>query len=710
MEFSMKMRLFLNNEHQSRLILFLYSIAIIFTFIAIDRLFFTNNIKEAILGNGYAKILERERILKSFVSESEITLNSLRNNELFKHYLNNPNNNDIEQLKKQFLLVAQMNSNFMQLRYLDKHGNEVIRIDRISELTDPFVQSQLQNKKDRYYFSNSRVLPFEKIWFSPLDLNIENGALEVPYKPTIRAIMPISSNGEFDGILVINYFMNDFLKQLVDSPLYKTILVDFSGNILLHYEEEKSWGLYKEQKYNISSEFEDYKEILSHSIYKSNDLISKQLDSPIANKPILILEPKEEYLTKEITNHYFQYAYTILIVLVLTFIASIFVSKLLRNLLEDLKNTKKLNDKLKDLYERFFTILNTTNDAIIVVNENKNVEFLNKAATNITGYQEGELLNKPIELFVKDQVLFFDMFEKVFNKNMIKTFENTCFTKDEKKVIVLTTLIKIKKQNNILFIGRDITELKKKEIELKEKEEIILQQSKIATMGEMLENIAHQWRQPLSIISTSASGLQLRQEMNSLDEEIISEGLENIVKTTNYLSQTIEDFRNFFSTSKVLELFEISAMIEKTLYLMTSKLTSTQVSIEMTKEKMFYIKGVKNEMIQCFMNIFSNAIDEFERKEQEPPRLLMISIYEENQKIIIETLDNAGGIPEEALTKVFNAHFTTKGESGTGIGLYMTKKIIEKSFGGEIAVENKEFTFEKNTFIGASFKISLPMA
>lgn len=702
-------RIFYDKEHRSRLILFLYSLSIVFAFILIDRFFFVDHIKKTILSKGYEQIQERETFLNEFSLKATTTLLAIHQNDFFQRYLSNPTLADLEHLKKQFMLISQINSNIMQLRFLDKDGNEMIRVDRTQEYENPFFASILQNKKERYYFTNSQVMPLDKVWFSSLDLNIENDVVEIPYKPTIRAILPVSLKNEFTGMLIINYFMKDFLNQLVDIALYKAQLVDAKGNILIHYDENRSWSAYKNRKYTLENEYEEFQEILANETYETNDFISKKLDFPSSNSLYIILEPKEAYLDQEISNHCIKYVYTIAIVVLLTFFASYFVSKMLRSILEDLKTTKKLNERLSDLYERFFAILNTTNDSIIVLNENQQIEFCNKATTELIKYFEEELLNQNISLFIKNQTLFSTHFEYVLKKDKVKTYENICTTKDNHEVVFLTTLIKIKNKNSVLMVSRDITELKHKEIELKEKEEIILQQSKIATMGEMLENIAHQWRQPLSIISTSASGLQLQVQMNNFEEKQVNEGLDNIINTTNYLSQTIEDFRNFFSTSKILELFEISSIIDKTLYLLTSRLTSAKVRVVINKEKTYFVKGVKNEMIQCFMNILTNATDEFERNEKISLRLIMINLFEENNHIIVEVQDNAGGIPDKIINRVFEAHFTTKVESGTGIGLYMTQKIIQKSFHGKIEVFNKEFTFEKELYKGACFKISVPL-
>jgi len=699
-----------DKNHQSKFILFLYSIVIIATFIFIDRIFFSINMKNAILNRGLEQITEREKVLKSFIKKAELTLESIRDNEVFNKYVNNPNQKDLLYLEKQLLLISQINTDFMQLRYLDKNGMELVRIDRDKEFEKPYIVNKLQNKSNRYYFNDSINKEANKVWFSPLDLNIENGKVQKPYNPTIRAMLPINNNGKFDGILIINYFMNDFLNKFIDITLYKMILVDIDGNILLHYNNDKSWGLFKKEKFNILNEYTDSKNIFKTDIFKTDNFISKKLDIPIANKPIIILEPKEDYLEKEIKSYYLEYGYIVLIILILTFIASYFVTKILGNTLRELDTTKKLYKELESLQNKLSSILNTTHDIIIVLNNKKEIEFVNHEGVQTTLYKEDELLNKSIDLLIKGNKEFIEIFEQVLNNNEKSIFEISCFNKDGKKIALLISLIKIKDKDNVLFIGRNITELKKKEIELLEKDEILLQQSKIATMGEMLENIAHQWRQPLSIISTSASGLQLNLEMKNFDEKILDEGLDNIIHTTNYLSQTIEDFRDFFSNKKLVELFDVSSVIDKTLYLMTSRFTSSEINIQINKEKSSNVKGVKNELIQCLMNVFSNTRDEFEKKVSiNHIKLLVINIYNDKDNVIIEILDNAGGIPDNIISKVFDAYFTTKEKSGTGIGLFMTKKIIEKSFNGKIEVKNKEFDYANKTYIGASFRIMIPM-
>ena len=176
---------------KTRIILFLYSIFILVAFIAIDKIFFYNSINNLIVKNGKDQIDEREKLLQKFIDRSELVLKNLRTTEVFTKYLQEPNEKNLEHLKKMFLLTSNIHSSFMQLRYIDKNGNEIVRVDKQSENTKSFLSTNLQNKSDRYYFIDSKNNPTEKVWFSKLDLNIENAQVEKPYKPTLRAVYKV---------------------------------------------------------------------------------------------------------------------------------------------------------------------------------------------------------------------------------------------------------------------------------------------------------------------------------------------------------------------------------------------------------------------------------------------------------------------------------------------------------------------------------------
>ncbi|AXX85937.1 PAS sensor-containing signal transduction histidine kinase [Malaciobacter marinus] len=261
----------------------------------------------------------------------------------------------------------------------------------------------------------------------------------------------------------------------------------------------------------------------------------------------------------------------------------------------------------------------------------------------------------------------------------------------------------------LLIIANDITDIKEAQKKLKDNEEMIHHQSKMAAMGEMLENIAHQWRQPLSVITTSASSVKIHKEIGTLSDDFLDEVLDAIVKSGNHLSQTIDDFRDFFKPDKEKVRFNIKNTYKKALFLVSSKLKNREIDIIENIEDID-LYGFDNELVQVIMNLINNARDALEESSLEY-KYIFIDIYKDKENnIILKICDNAGGIPVNVIGKIFEPYFTTKHKSlGTGIGLYMCEEILVKHMNGEIAVKNKEFEYEGNSFKGAEFTLKIPI-
>ena len=248
----------------------------------------------------------------------------------------------------------------------------------------------------------------------------------------------------------------------------------------------------------------------------------------------------------------------------------------------------------------------------------------------------------------------------------------------------------------------------KKTKELLEKEAILNQQAKMASMGEMIENIAHQWRQPLSVISTISSSLKIKKEMNILDDKEFYEALQNINKTSEHLSNTIDDFRNFFSPNKEINKFYISELIKKSKDLIKSRFDKFNIKVIENIDDI-EILSYQNELFQVILNLFSNSIDVLSSSQIEN-KIIYIKIYHDENNLYIEFLDNGGGIKDEFINRVFEPYFTTKHKSqGTGIGLYMSLQIVTKHLNGEISVKNDTFIHNNIKYFGAKFTILLPI-
>ena len=248
----------------------------------------------------------------------------------------------------------------------------------------------------------------------------------------------------------------------------------------------------------------------------------------------------------------------------------------------------------------------------------------------------------------------------------------------------------------------------KKTKELLEKEAILNQQAKMAAMGEMIENIAHQWRQPLSVISTISSSLKIKKEMNILDDKEFYEALQNINKTSEHLSNTIDDFRNFFSPNKEMNKFYVSQLIKKSKDLIKSRFDKFNIKVIENIDDI-EILSYQNELFQVILNLFSNSIDVLSSSQIEN-KIIYIKIYHDENNLYIEFLDNGGGIKDEFINRVFEPYFTTKHKSqGTGIGLYMSLQIVTKHLNGEISVKNDTFIENNIAYFGAKFTILLPI-
>lgn len=282
-------------------------------------------------------------------------------------------------------------------------------------------------------------------------------------------------------------------------------------------------------------------------------------------------------------------------------------------------------------------------------------------------------------------------------KVVLKHLNSSLETKVEEKTMQLQEL-------NKRIADKFKIEVKKN----KEKDQLLSEQSKHVLMGEMIGNIAHQWRQPLSTITTIASGNTIKIDYDVFDKDELKKDFESIVETAQYLSHTVDDFRNFFIENKSIEKFDILDVLDRNLNLLSTTIISNQINIVKNFNSV-EIESIKNELLQALLNIINNAKDAVISHDKSS-RIIVVDIYENNNTAIIEIKDSGGGIKKEIMDKIFEQYFTTKTDkSGTGLGLYMTKQIIEESLNGRLEVKNEEFVLDEQIYFGACFKIILPI-
>ncbi|MBF0274887.1 MAG: DUF3365 domain-containing protein [Nitrospinae bacterium] len=308
-------------------------------------------------------------------------------------------------------------------------------------------------------------------------------------------------------------------------------------------------------------------------------------------------------------------------------------------------------------------------------------------------YQSAAILHVIVFLIVS---LFLIFFMHRIREGIIK-LEDLSAKQEE---IIRERTTELEKLNN------NLEEQVESEVEKRrEQEQLLIQQSKLASMGDMLGAIAHQWRQPLNSIGLDVQMLEELYMDNELDEKEMKTHVKNVMKKVEFLSNTIDDFRNFYKKSKKKQDFNPIESFYEILSILSEQLKFHFIDITIVNniEGEVFVSGFPGEFKQALLNLVSNAKDaiiERQEKGEKTPGKIEIIFTKENG-VNIKVKDNGGGIAEEYLERIFEPYFSTKEDAkGTGIGLYMSKVIIEKNMGGRVSVENSSH--------GASFSIWLP--
>ena len=252
-------------------------------------------------------------------------------------------------------------------------------------------------------------------------------------------------------------------------------------------------------------------------------------------------------------------------------------------------------------------------------------------------------------------------------------------------VVGITIVIALFLYYRSLLLQKKNKEIERKNIEIRQKDQLLFQQSKLAAMGEMIGAIAHQWRQPLNVLAIKLQKLEYAYKKNNLNEEYINNYIEEGILTIDFMSKTIDGFRNFFRVNKTKATFEVKKAIEEIANMQNAQLQNHHIILKIDGENFKYY-GLRNEFQQVILNLISNSKDALILNNIVDPKIT-IMVYKD--KIVIE--DNGGGIKKEILNRIFEPYFTTKDQGeGTGIGLYMSKMVIEENLGGKLYLNNIE--------------------
>lgn len=305
---------------------------------------------------------------------------------------------------------------------------------------------------------------------------------------------------------------------------------------------------------------------------------------------------------------------------------------------------------------------------------------------------------------IDNNILFYDYNNK-YLFNVVTQNQTEFISQGRTTLFVYNSIIAILLAGILyLFIiinKRLSTIIESKIDEIKAQEEILINQSKMAALGQMIDVIAHQWKQPLSIIMGAAQTQEIKAEYDSITKDDVKYFSNTVIDAVMHMSNTLDEFRGFFRENKSIINVNLYDTIKKTLELIATDIRRSNLKIDIVGDKLLEINIIPNEFKHIILNLVSNSRDAFEeRKIPKDERLITFEFKDEEKFVNIFVYDNAGGIPEYILPKLFDANITTKAQAnGTGIGLYISRLIIEK-IGGHIVGSNKND--------GAFFQISIP--
>ncbi|TGK18758.1 PAS domain S-box protein [Leptospira fluminis] len=383
--------------------------------------------------------------------------------------------------------------------------------------------------------------------------------------------------------------------------------------------------------------------------------------------------------------------------------------------------------------KKFLAIFETVVDAIILITERAEIIMFNPAAEKMFGFSSDEVTGKNVKVLMPDPFYsehdsYIERYIHTSEKRIIGIGREVLAIKQDGTIFPIELAVsEVHLDGHRYFVGviRDITRrknaedslvAKNEELELlnkslearidremslrRERERTLEAQSRMAAMGEMIGNIAHQWRQPLNAISILIQEMEFAYTEQESNEKYIQDTTSRILDLLQSMSQTIDDFRNFYKPNKEKETFSLRNTVEKSLSLVAASMKNQNIKIETHFSGNDTAYGYPNELAQVLLNILSNAKDALLQHKPEVPSILVRIFSEENRKIVV-IKDNGGGFDSSVGDKIFLPYFSTKEQgAGVGLGLYMSKAIVEKNMGGKLTASSDG--------VGAEFRIELP--
>ncbi len=647
------------------------------------------NLKEDIM---YEKKVEVQKVKQEIKNQTEIAKKLA-----FSIYMENKTEKKepiLQKIKKaiQNISIAKEGINYF---IFDKNGTILLNtkfkkfegknfID-FRDLNDKlFVKEIIEKSKT----NNSFV---EFLWYVPNSSKIKR---KITYAKQIKGIdIVIGSSKYLEGKnLVTKYLVDKLQKRKFGSDEFVFVykigsLSDIKNHSTLLLQRgikttKKTLDILKDiltRSQYKGDIFYTTKEKLMYSIFlhKQRVLISFGVDLSRING---IISNETKISNENLDEKIISLVLSIVFITLIFFIFSYFVSQKIEKVFKDYR-LKVLNNERK--YQLLF---NHSNDGFIISKITKEKKALIISTNNLAK----KLSAYGVDLIGMDFFSLFEDFNKkiLFDKNELLGRAILTTQKGFRKNIELSCVLYSNDKEQLLFSSlRDITERIELKKEKQEQEKLLIQKSKMASMGEMIGNIAHQWRQPISQLSGLFFDIESAYDYGELNKKYLSNRIDEANDLVEYMSKTIDDFREFYNPNMKKERFNLEENIEKTIAIIGSSLKYHNIKISINIDKNFEIDGYSNEFSQVILNILSNSKETALIRDIKEPHIKVLA-EKTGAKIALHVEDNCGGIKEDILQKIFDPYFTTKYNYGTGIGLYMSKIIIENKMQGKISAKN----------------------
>jgi len=532
---------------------------------------------------------------------------------------------------------------------------------------------------------------------------------------TLKARTPIYDNeNNFQGALEIITHFNSISKDLKDNNIESLVITEkkYKETIKFPYTNIFIDDYYVANK-NANMDFVNY--IKENGVEKYINIPTFIIENGYLISNYVLFDKNGEKLASiinflDLKNIDTQIIKSFKVQIIMTSVIALiilFFSFLIYIYTTYLKEIKHQESKKQSILDSQLSIIVITNGKEIIDANKKLFEFF-KDVSNLKEFKEKYICICKAFIDMKDENY---IFEKEYNgknwaeyvlENDKKNFKVAMKNENGEIRHFSLKTSKISSENFIIATLSDITQDLAKIEEDKEKDRFLYQQSKIAAIADTLKNIAHQWRQPLSVISTIASGLKLQKELNNLDDSMFYNSCDAIINNTQKLSNTIENFTNFFPKEDLITNFSFVEALKDTINFFDSIFEKNSIKCQFTYDSDMILNCNRSDFSQAVLNILDNSIYALIQNKKEEDRFIFIDFSNK----VLQIKDSGGGINEQHLQKILEPYFTTKHQSfGVGLGLYIVQEFFVNNLNSKIDIKNVTFEYKNINYKGTNFII-----